>query len=58
MPARTLGFRLSGKISRDEYFQILDPVREQLERGGPGELRVFEPRELEAAKAWTGGGES
>ena len=35
MPAGTLGFRLSGRISRDEYFEILDPVREQLERGEP-----------------------
>jgi hypothetical protein len=33
MPAGTLGFRISGKISRDEYFQMLDPVRELLERG-------------------------
>jgi SpoIIAA-like len=116
MPAETLGFRLSGKISRDEYFQILDPVRERLERGErvsflvataedfhgldlsalwedvkvagtvglkhrsawerlavvtdkdwmrhavaafgwviPGEVRVFEPADLEEAKAWTGG---
>jgi hypothetical protein len=118
MPGETLGFRLSGKITREEYFQILDPVREKLERGEqvsflvetaedfhgldlgalwedtkaagsvglkyraswerlavvtdrdwmrhgvaafgwlvPGEIRVFEPRELEQAKAWTGGAE-
>lgn len=117
MPAGTLGFRLSGKISRDEYFEILDPVREKLGRDEkvsflvetapdfhgldlgalwedmkaagsvglkhrsawerlavvtdkdwirnaiaafawviPGEIRVFEPHELEKAKAWTGGG--
>jgi SpoIIAA-like len=116
MPDGTLGFRLSGKIGRDEYFQILDPVRAKLERGErvsflveitddfhgldlgalwedmkaagsvamkyrsswerlavvtdkdwirhglaalsrviPGEIRVFEPGELEQAKAWTGG---
>jgi SpoIIAA-like len=116
MPTGTLGFRISGKISRDEYFQMLDPVRELLERGekvsflvqtepdfegldlaalwedakaagsvglkyraswerlavvtdkdwlrhaisgfgwlSPGELRVFEPGQLEEAKAWTGG---
>ncbi len=116
MPAGTLGFRLSGRIDRDEYFEILDPIREQLERGErvsflvetapdfhgldlgalwedmkaagsvglrqrsswerlavvtdkdwmrhgiaafgwviPGEIRVFEPVELEIAKAWTGG---
>ena len=116
MPGDTLGFRLSGKIDRDEYFQILDPVKEKLERGEkvsflvetapdfsgldmaalwedakaapsfglkyrhswdrlavvtdkdwmrnaiavagwlmPGEIKVFEPGELEQAKAWTGG---
>jgi len=116
MPEGTLGFRISGKISRDEYFEILDPVREKLEGGErvsflvetaedfggldagalwedmkaagsvglryrsswerlavvtdkdwmrhgvaafgwlvPGEVRVFEPRELERAKLWTGG---
>jgi len=33
MAAGTLGFRLSGRITRDEYFEILDPIREQLERG-------------------------
>ena len=115
MPGDTLGFRLSGKIDRDEYFQILDPVKERLERGDkvsflietapdfsgldlaalwedakaapslgleyrsswdrlavvtdkdwmrnaiavmgwlmPGEIKVFEPAELEDAKAWTG----
>ncbi len=32
MPGGTLGFRLSGRINRDEYFEILDPIREQLER--------------------------
>jgi hypothetical protein len=117
MAPGTLGFRLSGRITRDEYFQILDPIKAQLERGEkvsflidagedfhgldvgalwedvkvagsvglkyreswerlavvtdkdwmrhgiaafgwviPGEIRVFEPGELEAAKAWTGGG--
>jgi hypothetical protein len=119
MPSDTLGFRLSGKVTRDEYFQILDPVREKLERGEkvsflvetaagfhgldmgalwedvkvagsvgmkyrtswerlavvtdkdwmrnaiaalgwgiPGEIRVFEPDELERGKAWTGGADS
>ena len=116
MPAGTLGFRISGKLTRQEYFQLLDPIREQLERGErvsflvataadfqgldlgalwedvkvagtvglryrsswerlavvtdkdwmrhgiaafgwviPGEIRVFDPDELEQAKAWTGG---
>jgi hypothetical protein len=116
MPAGTLGFRISGRLTREEYFQLLDPIREQLERGErvsfliatapdfsgldvgamwedvkvagsvglryrsswerlavvtdkdwmrhgvaafgwviPGEIRVFDPGELEQAKAWTGG---
>lgn len=115
MPPGTLGFRLSGKISREEYFEVLDPVREKLERGEkvsflvetaedfegldlgalwedmkaagsvglkhrsawerlavvtdqdwirhgiaafswviPGEIRVFEPVQLDEAKAWIG----
>ena len=117
MPAGTLGFRISGKLTRDEYFQLLDPVVELLERGekvsflvvadddfhgldsaalwedvktagsvglrhrsawermavvtdkdwmrhaisafgwlSPGELRIFEPDEPDAAEAWVGGG--
>jgi hypothetical protein len=116
MPGNALGFRLAGKVDHDEYFRILEPVRERLERGEkvsflvetapdfqgldlaalwedvkqapsiglkhrsswermalvtdkdwmrnaiaavgwlvPGEIRVFEPGELEDAKAWTGG---
>jgi hypothetical protein len=118
MPGGTMGFRLSGKVTRDEYHELLAPVTAALERGervrylvatapdfhglelgalwedvkaagtvglkhhaswerfavvtdkewmrnavaafgwvSPGELRVFEPGELEAAKAWvaTGG---
>ena len=116
MPTGTLGFRLSGRMTREEYFKVLDPVREKLERGEqvsflvetaddfagldlgalwedmkaagsvglkyrsswerlavvtdkdwirhgtaavgwmiPGEIRVFEPAELEQAKAWLGG---
>ena len=33
MPEGTLGFRLTGKLTRDEYFEILDPINAQLERG-------------------------
>ena len=33
MPPGTHGFRLSGRLSRDDYFRILDPIKEQLERG-------------------------
>jgi SpoIIAA-like len=119
LPAETLGFRLSGRLNRAEYFEILDPVKERLERGErvsflvetapdfegldfaalwedmkaagsvglkyrsswerlavvtdkdwmrhaiasfgwlmPGQIRVFEPGELEQAKAWTGGAEA
>jgi hypothetical protein len=33
IPAGTLGFRLSGRITRNEHFEILHPVREKPERG-------------------------
>lgn len=113
MPSGTLGFRVSGKITRDEYHEMLKPVHEALERGEglcflietapdfagldlaalwedvkaagsvglkhrsswrrvavvtdkdwmrhavsgfgwltPGEVRVFDPDQLDAAKAW------
>ena len=116
MPPGTLGFRLAGKMTRDEYFQVLDPVKELLERGEqvsflvetaddfegldlgalwedmkaggsvglkyrsswerlavvtdktwmrhgiaafswviPGEIRVFEPGQVDEAKAWIAG---
>src|SRR5262245_51795592 len=115
MPAGTMGFRVSGKLSRDEYFELLNPVLDALERGervrflvattpgfhgldlgalwqdlkaagsvglkhrsswermavvtdidwmrhaisafgwvSPGELRVFDPDQLDAAKSWLG----
>ena len=116
MPDGTLGFRVSGKLTREEYHVMLGPVRELIDQRkplslliatdpdfsgldagalwedvkaagtiglghrsswrrvavvtdkdwmrhaisafgwlSPGELRIFEPDELEAAKAWTGG---
>jgi hypothetical protein len=33
LPAGTIGFRVSGTVTRDEYHQTLDPVRAALERG-------------------------
>jgi hypothetical protein len=75
MAADTLGFRVSGRITRDECFEMLDPVRAKLERGEKvsflvvtdddfhglelpalWEGRIFEPEELEHARAWVGGG--
>jgi hypothetical protein len=118
MPDGTLGFTASGKLTRDEYHDVLlAPIREVVDRGetlnilfatdpdfsglemgalwedvktvgtiglrrhssfgrfavvtdrdwlrhgvstfgwlSPGELRIFEPHELDAAKAWVGGG--
>jgi stage II sporulation SpoAA-like protein len=119
MPPGTMGFRLSGKIGRDEYHELVDPVLEALDRGesvrylvetapdfhgldlgalwedvkaagsvglknrhawerfavvtdkdwmrnaiaafgwiSPGELKVFEPGQLEDAKSWLAGPES
>ena len=33
LPEGTVGFRVSGKITRDEYHQMLDPVLALLDRG-------------------------
>jgi hypothetical protein len=113
MPPGTIGVRMSGKVTGDEYHELVDPVLEALDRGeqvrylvvtapdfdgldldalwqdlktagsvglkhrkawerfalvtdkdwmrravaafgwlSPGELRVFDPAELEDAKAW------
>jgi hypothetical protein len=35
MPAGTIGFRVSGRLTRDEYFEIVTPVQEALDRGEP-----------------------
>jgi hypothetical protein len=118
MPAGTLGFTASGRLTRDEYHdQLMAPIREVIDRGdtlnflfatepdfagldmgalyedvkaagtiglrrhsafgrfaivtdkdwlrhgvsafgwlSPGELKIFEPAELDQAKAWVGAG--
>ena len=33
MPARTLGFRLSGRVTKDECFRLVEPIRARLEAG-------------------------
>jgi hypothetical protein len=33
LPGGTLGFRVSGKITRAEYHEMLDPALQRLERG-------------------------
>src|SRR5262249_57804386 len=38
MPAGTLGFLASGKITRGEYHEMIEPVLETLERGQPVNL--------------------
>jgi len=38
LPAGVLGFKGSGKISRDEYQEMMRPIYEALERGGPVNL--------------------
>ena len=38
LPAGVLGFRGSAKISRDEYEEMMGPIYEALERGGPVNL--------------------
>ena len=38
MPPGTLGFLASGKITRSEYHEMLEPILETLERGEPVNL--------------------
>jgi hypothetical protein len=38
LPEDVLGFRGSGKISRDEFRQMMEPVYAELDRGGPVNL--------------------
>ena len=55
MPPGTLGFRLSGKLDRDEYFQILNPVLEKLQRGEKVSFLVEAGRDfhgLDLAALW------
>jgi hypothetical protein len=35
MPGGAIGFRASGEVTRDEYFQLVEPVHEALDRGDP-----------------------
>jgi hypothetical protein len=34
LPPGTLGFRATGKITSDEYRQLMEPIYAALERGG------------------------
>jgi SpoIIAA-like len=38
LPAGVLGFKGSGKITRDEYREMMEPIYRALERGGPVNL--------------------
>jgi hypothetical protein len=40
LPGGTVGFRVSGRITRDEYHEMLDPVLARLERGEPLSLLI------------------
>jgi hypothetical protein len=55
LPAGVMGFRASGKISRDEYHQMMEPIYALLERGDPVHL-LFVVKDdfhgLELAALW------
>ena len=38
LPPGVVGFKASGKITRDEYHAMMEPVYELLEQGGPVKL--------------------
>jgi hypothetical protein len=55
LPEGVLGFRASGKISRDEYHALMEPINTLLERGGPVDLLFVADDEfggLELAALW------
>jgi hypothetical protein len=43
LPAGTIGLRVSGTVTRDEYHQMLDPVLAALGRGETINLWLGEP---------------
>jgi hypothetical protein len=50
MPPGTLAFRVSGRLTRDDYVDVLvPPLREAVEAG---EMRLFRESEFEQAKTW------
>jgi hypothetical protein len=55
VPAGVIGFRLTGKLTRDEYHELLAPVHEALDRGEPLNLLIVIPPEfdgLELGALW------
>lgn len=62
MPAGTIGFRASGKLSRDDYREVMEPgLRAAAEFKffawmTPGEVEVFGLDRLEEARSWVAEG--
>jgi hypothetical protein len=55
LPAGVLGFRLSGKLTRDEYRGMMEPIYDALERGERLNLYVELPDDfdgLDAGALW------
>jgi hypothetical protein len=53
MPPGTLGFRVSERLNREAYAQVLvPPLRQAAAAGVPGEMHLFHERDLRAAKTW------
>ena len=55
MPGGTLGFRVSGKLTRGEYHEMLAPVRELIDRGEPLSLLIVTDPDfsgLDAGALW------
>jgi hypothetical protein len=58
MPAGALGFRVSGRLTREDYRDVLvPPLRAAVDAGlfswmVPGQMRMFRESELEQAKSW------
>jgi hypothetical protein len=47
VPTGVMGFRLTGKLTRDEYLSLLQPVYDALERGEKLRLLIVLPEEFD-----------
>jgi hypothetical protein len=54
LPDRVMGFKGSGKITRDEFRAMMDPIYQALDRGGPVNLLfvVGDDFGLDAGALW------
>jgi len=55
VPPGTIGFDASGKLTREDYRNVLEPALRAFEFFAwltPGEVKVFGLDQIDAAKSW------